>query len=240
MTRWQMVLKAARELEKEVFTASDIVRQIHKSRPDVPATSIRTYVIAMTPSHGSYHHYPTHHPSFEYQGRGKYRLMPKYRVPPNTSAVPASEATNNASRANTSRYVFLQSYNDIITTWTKTNESTLIEKRKNYSWKNKPMIESLEIRNNLTRQIVFSRIRNHGGVDLKTLDKIMAWGFPNNPVFAERDPKKCLEMTRQAFDLLDDGKPSEAICKLMTFPLLISRASKIIGLSVLFTLIYFN
>jgi hypothetical protein len=59
----------------------------------------------------------------------------------------------------------------------------------------------------------------------------MAWVFPRNPQFTPRDPNKCLEVTRQAFNLLDDEKLSEAIFKLMSFPLIISRASKIIGLS---------
>lgn len=68
---WQIVLEAAKELEKEIFTAKDIVKKVHETRPDVPATSIRPYVIAMAPKHPSYHHYPTHHPYFEYLGKGR-------------------------------------------------------------------------------------------------------------------------------------------------------------------------
>jgi len=231
MKRWQMVLKAARELGKEIFTANDLVNKIHESRPDVPATSIRTYVIAMAPEHESYHHYPTHHPCFEYLGSGKYKLMPQYRLQLPVASTPPNEAIGNASAVGNSKEVFLQRYGGIITAWTKGNKNALIAGRKDYRWKDKTLIESLEKRNHLTRQIVLSRIRNNGGVDLETLDSIMEWGFPKNPQFAERNQNKCLEVTRQAFNLLDEGKPSEAICKLMSFPLIISRASKIIGLS---------
>src|SRR3972149_1147693 len=88
LTRWQIVLKAAQELGKEIFTASDLVKKIHESRPDVPATSIRTYVIAMAPKHDSYHHYTSHHPCFEYFGNGKYKLMPQYRLPHSRTLTP--------------------------------------------------------------------------------------------------------------------------------------------------------
>jgi len=231
MKRWQMVLKAARELGKEIFTANDLVKKIHESRPDVPATSIRTYVIAMAPEHESYHHYPTHHPCFEYLGSGKYKLMPQYCLQLPAASTPPNEAIGNASAVSNSKEVFLQRYGGIITAWTEGNKNALIAGRKDYRWKDKTLIESLEKRNHLTRQIVLSRIRNNGGVDLETLDSIMEWGFPKNPQFAERNQNKCLEVTRQAFNLLDEGKPSEAICKLMSFPLIISRASKMIGLS---------
>lgn len=226
-----IVLKAARELGREIFTANDLVKKIHESRPDVPATSIRTYAIAMAPEHKSYHHYPTHHPCFEYLGSGKYKLMPKYHLQLPTTSIPPEKTIGNASAVNNSKEVFLQRYGGIITAWTKGNKSALIAGRKDYHWKDKSLIESLEKRNHLTRQIALSRIRNNGGVDLETLDSIMEWGFPKNPQFAERNQGKCLEITRQAFNLLDEGKPSEAICKLMSFPLIISRASKIVGLS---------
>lgn len=230
-TRWQLVLKAARELGKEIFAASDIIRKIHESQPDVPATSIRTYVIAMAPNHNSYHHYPTHHPCFEYLGNGKYKLLPQYQLPLLAQSTQLKEAIGSPLTSDNTKEAFIQKYSSIISSWCKESKSVLIDKRKNYRWKNKLPIESVEMRNNLSRQIVLSRIRNSGGVDIQTLDRIMEWGFPNNPTFAERDPNKCLELTRQAFNLLDNAKPPEAICKLMSFPLLISRASKIIGLA---------
>ncbi len=76
-----------------------------------------------------------------------------------------------------------------------------------------------------------SRIKNNGGTDRETLDNIMAWGFPN-PLFPERDEDACLRITREAFTLLDEGKPDAAMLKLMSIDGVgVSRASKIIGLS---------
>jgi hypothetical protein len=222
---WQIVLKAAREVGKEIFMANDIVKKIHETKPDVPATSIRTYVIAMAPKHPSYHHYSTHHPYFEFLGAGKYRLLKAIDSP--------SPQENTIGMPNTlknSKDSFLKKHGALIAVWTKKNQNALISGRKNYRWKNKSLIESLEKRNHLSRLIVLSRILNNGGVDRDTLDSIMEWGFPNNPLFAERDPNKCLEITRKAFNLLDEGKPSEAICKLLSPHVGISRASKIIGL----------
>ena len=230
LTRWQLVLKAAQELGKEIFTASDLVKKIHEGRPDVPATSIQTYVIAMAPKHNSYHHYPTHHPCFEYLQNGKYKLMPQYRLPLPETSTSFKETIVGASSANNTKEAFLQKHYSTIVAWTKENQSALIIGRKKYQWRDKSPIESLEMRNNLSRQIVLSRIRNNGGVDRETLDSIMTWGFPN-PLFPERDEKRCLEITREAFNLLDTGKPSEAVLKLMSITGVgISRASKVIGL----------
>lgn len=75
---WKLVLDAAYAIDKEVFTPSDIIQKIHEINPEVPATTIRTYVIAMAPNHPSSHHYPSTHKEhgyFEYLGNGKFRLL---------------------------------------------------------------------------------------------------------------------------------------------------------------------
>jgi hypothetical protein len=231
LTRWQLVLKAAQELGQGIFTANDIVKKVHESQCDVPATSIRTYVIAMAPNHPSYHHYPVHHPHFEFIGNGKYRLLRQDGASPLVRQTPAQKNSVKLVDGVSESNDFLIKYRSLIVSWAKEHKNALIEGRKNYRWKVSSLSESLEKRNHLTRLIVQSRIRNNGGVDLATLDEIMAWGFPKNPEFKPRDPNKCVDITRQAFSLLDEQKPVKAICKLMSFPLIISRASKIVGLS---------
>ena len=231
LTRWQLALKAAQELNKEIFTANDIVKKVHENQRDVPATSIRTYVIAMAPNHPSYHHYPVHHPHFEFLGNGKYRLMQQDGTTPLVTQIPGQKKPTKLIEAVSEKKDFLIKYRSLIVSWAKEHKNALIEGRRNYRWKDNSLTESLEKRNHLTRLIVQSRIRNNGGVDLATLDEIMDWGFPKNPEFKPRNPNKCIEVTRQSFNLLDEGKPAKAICKLMSFPLIISRASKIVGLS---------
>lgn len=203
LTRWQIVLKAAHEFGKEIFSANDLVKKIQENRPDVPVTSIRTYVIAMAPNHPSYHHYPIHHPHFEFLGNRKYKLMSQEGLPPTAATTLTHCKADPAPVVDTTKGLFLLDYFSIISCWTKKNLNALISGRKNYRWKDNSLAESIEKRNQLSRQIVLSRIRNNGGVDIDTLDKIMEWGFPKNPQFAERDPKKCLEITRHAFNLLD-------------------------------------
>ena len=229
---WQLVLKAAQELDKDIFTASDIIKKIHETRPDVRDTSIRAYVIAMAPEHPSYGHYSTHHPCFEYLGDGKYKLMPQHRPPP-TTGLPLPRATIvNTTEVENGKRIFTQKYENLITAWIRENHEALLNGWKSYRWgRDNSLINSLERRNRLSKKIALSRIRNNGGLDLETLDSIMEWGFPKNPQFTPRNPEACMEITRQAFSLLDKGKSSEAICRLMKFPLIISRASKIIGLS---------
>lgn len=76
---------------------------------------------------------------------------------------------------------------------------------------------------------MLSRIRNGGGLDLETLDKIMAWGgFPPFPL---RDDAEVLEITREAFSYLDKGDLQKTILRLLLIRGIgISSASKIIGL----------
>lgn len=227
---WMIVLEAARAIEKESFTAKDIIEEVHEKHPEIPATSISAYVIAMAPNHPSYHHYPTHHPYFEFLGYGEYRLMNNDGLRITAAQTSTQSKLEKTPLAQNTKDAFLQKYGHITVSWTKQNRDALIAGRKNYRWKDSSLVESIEKRNQLSRLIVLSRIRNNGGVDRDTLDRVMEWGFPNNPQFAERDQNRCLEITRQAFNLLDEGKTSDAICRLMSFPLIISRASKIVGL----------
>lgn len=271
----QIVLESAKNLGKDIFTANDIVEKVHESLPNLPSTSVRTYVLAMSSNRDSAHHY------FDFLGNESYRLIsqtlevpappapvaappiipqpvttpvtvpitPPVAAPaPTPSAAPAiptvptvaaiiAEMPKPAPQkpAETpympkTKAEFNQKYTSTIIIWTKENLNPLVLGRKNYRWKDKNLPQSLDKRNELQKQLVLSRIRNVGGVDRAVLDAIMAWGFPN-PVFPERDEQKCLRVTRDAFNLLDQGRASEAILKLMTLEGVgISRASKIIGL----------
>jgi hypothetical protein len=202
LTRWQLVLKASQELGQEIFSANDIVKKVQESKQDVPATSVRTYVIAMAPNHPSYHHYQIRHPHFEFLGSGKYRLLSKEGLSPTTIPPVTLSKTGMTSAGENAKNDFLQKYKNLIDSWVKEHKDSIIAGRKDYRWKDSSLAESLEKRNHLTRLIVQSRIKNNGGVDLATLDRIMEWGFPRNPQFTPRDTNKCLEVTCQAFNLL--------------------------------------
>jgi|GEM_PF-2488384 hypothetical protein len=268
----QIILEAAKSLGKDIFTATDVTYKVHESLPNMPATTIRTYILAMSSSRDSVH------PYFDFLGNESYRLINRFAEvpapPPQVSAPPVAPPTPTPSEQPTpqtkqtepqptpilvvpatpvssavmeipkpkppkpieaslgpkTKAEFNQKYAATIIVWTKENRNALVVGRRNYRWKDKNLPESLDRRNELQKRLVLSRIRNVGGVDLATLDAIMAWGFPN-PLFPERDEQKCLRVTREAFSLLDQGKPSEAILKLMTIEHVgISRASKIIGL----------
>ena len=74
---WELVYEAAKELQQEVFTASQIIKKIHEKYPDVKSNSIRCHVIGMAPNHPSSIHYPSlrkNHPYFNYLGDGSYKL----------------------------------------------------------------------------------------------------------------------------------------------------------------------
>jgi len=55
---WKIVLEAAKSLDLVVFTPKDVIDRAHEQYPDIPDSSLRTYVIAMAPDHPSSHHYP--------------------------------------------------------------------------------------------------------------------------------------------------------------------------------------
>ena len=86
---WQYVLEAAKN-SHSVFSSSDIIKEIHKKNPEIPAVTIRSYVIGMAPNHPSSHHYQStrnKHGYFEYLGDGKFQLA-KTRIQP---AIPNSK-----------------------------------------------------------------------------------------------------------------------------------------------------
>jgi hypothetical protein len=75
---WQLVAEAANSLEKEIFSASDIVDKVHETQPDVIEISIKSNVIAMAPNHSFSGHWAStrkNHPYFYYLGNGKFRLL---------------------------------------------------------------------------------------------------------------------------------------------------------------------
>lgn len=124
---------------------------------------------------------------------------------------------------------FHEEYGDTIINWTVDKNDVLIEGRKSYSWSDRDRMECLNERNNISKALIKSRIKNGGGVDLRTLDAVMKWGgFYKFPI---RDPEEALSITSKAFSLLDECNISGAINSLLMINRVgISRASKIIGL----------
>ena len=125
--------------------------------------------------------------------------------------------------------VFLQQYKEGIVSWTVENSAALVSGRENYSWNNKPSVECIKERNQISRTLVVSRKGNNGGVDVETLDKVTFWGgFGSFPL---RDNDEALRITSKAFKLLDEGNLAGAILELLSIKGVgISTASKIIGL----------
>ena len=124
---------------------------------------------------------------------------------------------------------FLEEYTSSILSWTENNLNKLISGRRNYSWNDKSLIDCIEERNSISNLIVTSRIRNNGGVDIETWNKVMDWGglrpFPID------DNQKAIQITSEAFSFLDEGNIKNAILKLMSINKVgIASASKIIGL----------
>lgn len=124
---------------------------------------------------------------------------------------------------------FLKEYKETILKWTEENENAIIEGRASYSWNNKSLLECIDERNKVSQALVHSRIRNRGGVDLETADKVMEWGgFSQFPL---RDSERVLSITSKAFNHLDKGDIYNAIFILMTVRYAgISKASKLLGL----------
>jgi len=124
---------------------------------------------------------------------------------------------------------FLEKNKITILEWAKNNKSRIVEARKNYSWGDKEPRVCLAERDQITESIKFSQSQNSGGIDLKTLDMIMAWGgFSEFPL---RDEQKVLDITRKVFKLIGQNKISEVVEELLAIDgVEIVQASKIIGL----------
>jgi hypothetical protein len=219
---WKMVLDAANEIEAEVFTAADIVAKVHETQPKVPTVSIRTYVIAMAPNHPSSKFYPKTRELYEYfnyLGDGKFKLK--------TGKV-ASKAPVTNPISTDGKEEFLRKYKESIIAWTAKNKDALISGRKEFGWNDKSLIEALTERNQISKALVVSRIRNNGGIDIETINKVMSWGGLHQ---VKLENNQALEITREALTLLDNGDLKGATLKLMSINGVgIASASKIIGL----------
>lgn len=219
---WKMVLDAANEIEKDVFTAGDIITKIHETQPETSAVSIRTYVTAMAPNHPSSKFYPSTrklHGYFDYLGAGKFKLKLKEGV---------ANSSIKTAYSNKDKEDFLSKYEQSIVAWVTKNTTALISGRREYGWNNKSLIDTLAERNHLSKAIVLSRIRNNGGIDIETINSVMTWGGLRQ---LKLESNQALEITREAFTFLDNGNLKDATLKLMSIEGVgIASASKIIGL----------
>jgi hypothetical protein len=215
---WKMVLDAAKEIKTEVFTAGDIVAKVHETKPDIPTVSIRTYVIGMAPNHPSSKFYPSTrelYGYFDYLGDGKFKLKGD-----NTIVGPPIPPDGKEG--------FLRKYRESIIAWAVKNKDALISGRREFGWNNKSLIDALTERNQISKVLVLSRIRNNGGIDIETMNKVMNWGGLRQ---IQLENNQALEITREAFTLLDNGDLKGAVLKLMSINGVgIASASKIIGL----------
>ncbi len=125
---------------------------------------------------------------------------------------------------------FIREHKQGIIEWTEKNADKIVLGRFSYSWGKKSTLDCVMERNEVSKAIVMSRIRNCGAVDIETLDKVTMWGF--NRKFPMRDADQVLKATKKAFDYLDEEKLKEATKTLLDIENVgISKASKILGLS---------
>lgn len=221
---WKIVLEAAKSLEKEVFTPKEVIDRAHEKYPDVPDSTMRTYVIAMAPDHPSSHHYPStrkNHPSFKYLRSGKYSL--------DFTLTPDDENTHSEKDSKDPKNEYYERFGSIVRDWVDTHFYEIVESRRMYSWGDKPTIECVRDRNMVQIAIVESRIRNGGGVDLGTLDRVMDWGGMRRFALEEDE---ALQLTSEAFNLLSAGDLKGATLKLLSvYGVGIASATKVLGLS---------
>lgn len=127
---------------------------------------------------------------------------------------------------------FTREFRETILDWVKKKEKEMLTtlNDKKYSWHKKSNEDSIKERDQYEQMINYSKERNNGGIDLKTVNIICRWGFCQD--FPLQDPQKTLSMTREALTQVDKGNYFDAVNKLMEISGVgISRASKIIGLS---------
>jgi hypothetical protein len=159
------------------------------------------------------------------------RIVQGVRCLANTNPTVPVDASNNGRgvKEEEKKELFIKEYKQSIIEWVEKNERTIVSARLGYSWINKSVMDCVRERNELSKAVIQSRIRNCGGVDLATLDRVTKWGF--NREFPLRDPENALKVTKRAFDFLDMGNLIEATITLLNIPHVgISRASKILGL----------
>ena len=215
---WKIVLEAANSLDEDIFSPKDVIERAHLTYPEIPNSTLRTYVIAMAPNHPSSIHYPSTHKNhryFMYHGSGNYSLLNK--VPPDYPPEPVDP-----------QKAFIKRYGKTIHKWVVDHRDEIVEARRTYSWGGKPMVDCIRDRNEVQIGIIESRIRNGGGIDLKTINKTMDWGGMR---YFKVEEKEALEITSECFKLLDGGDLKEATLKLTSiYDVGIASASKLIGL----------
>jgi len=165
------------------------------------------------------------------------RYITENEVPPDPPSPPSPDGIRYFPKNNVlttpsppdPKQEFINKYTATIIDWTKNKKEIIKDARFSYTWKNKPMLVCVKERNEVSKAIIMSRIRNQGGLDLDTLDKVTMWGF--NREFPLRNREKVIKRTKKAFNHLDEGNLVEATKILLNiFGVGISRASKIIGL----------
>jgi hypothetical protein len=153
----------------------------------------------------------------------------RYSVDLDLSETPCSPRGGGPPEANNEKEEFIKKYGRTIIDWTKRHQKKIVSGRIRYAWKNKSTADCVRGRNVVSKAIIMSRIKNGGAVDLDTLDKVMMWGFDTK--FPKRDSDKVAEITRKAFEYLDNDKLKDATTTLLRLEGVgISRASKILGL----------
>jgi hypothetical protein len=66
----------------------------------------------------------------------------------------------------------IEEHKQLILNWAKSRRDEIIDARLSYSWMNRDVLECVKSRNEISREIIDSRIRNRGAVDLETLNKV--------------------------------------------------------------------
>ena len=94
---WEMFLEIKNELPSQ-FTPKDVIRIIHRRRPQVKANTIRAHMIGCTPNHPSHKYYSMPHDIFRYMSNGKYRLSRAEETMPSKEEIPQEPEVAEESR----------------------------------------------------------------------------------------------------------------------------------------------
>ena len=154
--------------------------------------------------------------------KGRYVQGIKYIESP----LEQTEQLEKPSIKKSEKQKFTEKYKETIINWIENRKEILANARFKYSWQNRPTLECVKERNSVSKAIIMARIRNHGGIDLDTLDKVTLWGF--NKEFPLRKNEEVIKITQEAFSYLDKRNLIEATKILLNISEVgISRASKI-------------
>jgi len=94
---WEMFLEIKNELPSQ-FTPKDVIRIIHRRRPQVKANTIRAHMIGCAPNHPSHKYYSMPHDIFRYMSNGKYRLSRPEETMPSEEEIPQGPEVVEESR----------------------------------------------------------------------------------------------------------------------------------------------